>query len=163
MNQSRTFTTTIEEVRVVDWVDYDTDHEESIGGLGGWFNAHMIHGPRKINYRANGAAKIRWQYCLYDRLPPRLQRFWINLMNSHTWEDYLQALPMRERPYARGLRSAILSEEIRITGDRHQNDGWTPLFADGTVGRFSYRSWGDLMAAIYTTKKEPLTYMAFYM
>ena len=41
----------------------------------------------------------------------------------------------------------------------------TPVFDDGTVGSFSFRAWGDLMAAIWNTEENTnkYSYMDFYM
>jgi hypothetical protein len=82
----------------------------------------------------------------------------------HTWEDYLGIHNEESHPYLEALKKEIVDNNIQITGERHQYSGYgCPVFSDDTVGEFSYRSWGDLMAAIYTTEQEPLTYMAYYI
>lgn len=81
---------------------------------------------------------------------------------SMVWEDYLNAHKEGSHPYLEALKNEIKNNNLQITGESHQW-GNAPLFSDGTVGRFSYRAWGDLMAAIYSTKEKPLNYMAYYM
>jgi hypothetical protein len=41
----------------------------------------------------------------------------------------------------------------------------TPVFDDGTVGGFSFRAWGDLLAAVWNTAEgtTKYSYMSFYM
>lgn len=95
---------------------------------------------------------------------------WFNANNIHdkenptamVWEDYLAAHAQEAHPYLEALRTEILKNDLRLTGEDHQR-GNVPLFSDGTVGEFSYRAWGDLMAAVYSTKENPINYMAYYM
>lgn len=81
---------------------------------------------------------------------------------NHVWEDYVEEHKEESLPYLESLKEKIISEGLEITGAQHQN-GYCPVFSDGKIGRFSYRAWGDFMAAVYSTKEEPLTYMAYYM
>jgi predicted esterase YcpF (UPF0227 family) len=130
------------EITVIDWIRYGSDKEDApVGGMGGWFNAHLMEkfDVEKGEMKENP-----------------------NLKPPHTWEDYVGAHNKESHPYLEALKLEIVSNNIQATGDQHQNQGMTPLFSDNTVGEFSYRSWGDLMAAIYTTQEEPLTYMAYY-
>lgn len=81
------------------------------------------------------------------------------------WNDYLESLVEGRKIYAEALRNSIIQNEIRYTGDEHQNasDG-VPLFSDGTIGSFSFRAWGDLMAAIWSTEdNRNYCYMDYYM
>lgn len=80
------------------------------------------------------------------------------------WPDYERLLQREHKRYFEALRKEIIKKEIKITGDQHQRlpDG-APLFNDGTVGRFSYRAWGDLMAAIWSTEEnKDYEFMDFY-
>ena len=96
---------------------------------------------------------------------------WFNANNIHDkdnptamlWEDYIKEASKEAVPYLEALRKEITADNLQITGELHQYQRGTPLFSDGTVGEFSYRAWGDLMAAVYSTKEKPLTYMAYYM
>lgn len=78
------------------------------------------------------------------------------------WNDYLENCPVPE--YAEAIRRSVLASGDRFCGDEHQNgDNRTPLFSDGAIGTFSYRAWGDLMAAIWSTHDErDYNYMDFY-
>lgn len=82
--------------------------------------------------------------------------------DGHRWEDY--ALQTEIPAYAEAIRESVIERQLRYTGGEHQNreDG-VPLFENGTVGIFSYRAWGDLMAAIWSTKEDKdYSYMDFY-
>lgn len=54
---------------------------------------------------------------------------------------------------------------IREGGDWHQSDACgCPVFSDGTTALFSYRAWGDIMAAIWSEHDgKDYGYMDFYM
>ena len=86
---------------------------------------------------------------------------WFNSNLLHD-KDYLDAHELEAHPYLEALKSKILENHLDTTGQEHQK-GNIPLFSDDTVGEFSYRAWGDLMAAIYSTKESPLSYMEYYM
>lgn len=69
--------------------------------------------------------------------------------DGHTWQDYLDAWKPEVRPYFEAIRESVVTTGHWINGKQHQNaDDGVPLFEDGTVGQFSFRAWGDLMAAI---------------
>lgn len=81
------------------------------------------------------------------------------------WKDYLEQEPV-QREYAEAIRAAVLERNLYISGDAHQNDsgGTVPLFSDGAVATFSFRGWGDLMAAIWSEAEgRDYSYMDFYM
>jgi len=85
------------------------------------------------------------------------------------WKDFRQAFRKKEWKkegrYYKALRREILAKQIRAGGAWHQHgpDG-VPLFEDGSVALFSFRSWGDLMAAIWSSEEErDYSYMDFYM
>jgi hypothetical protein len=83
--------------------------------------------------------------------------------NGNRWADYdLQCLDDTNRPYAHALRDAIVEQQIRESGPWHQDQG-VPLFDDGTVSQFSFRAWGDFMAAVWSEHDcKDYCYMDFY-
>lgn len=78
------------------------------------------------------------------------------------WKDYVYD---ESEPHLQALRRAILKNNIKITGEKHQeDDNGVPLFEDGKVGLYTYRAWGDLMAAIWSEAEDKdYCYMDFYM
>ena len=83
---------------------------------------------------------------------------------GNRWEDYYDGMSDKLKPYALAIRESGIERGIRYTGHDHQNaeDG-VPLFEDGTVGVFSFRAWGDFMAAIWSTEdNKDYSYMDFY-
>jgi hypothetical protein len=123
-------------IKFKDWIlsnKKELYSENSLGGLGGWFNGFYLHEKDKIG-----------------------------IYKNHTWEDYVVNLTENEKAYAECLKKEILKLNIRVTGEDHQHI-MIPLFSDNTFSFFSYRAWGDLMAAIFTTDENPLTYMEYYM
>lgn len=115
--------------KVTDWIDLGESEgkEEAIGGIGGFFNAGMIHGMR--------------------------------------WKDYIEIWKDETKPYAEAIRKNVIENNIKITGEKHQSSSnGVPLFDDGKIGSFSYRAWGDLMAAIWSEEEsKDYNYMNFYM
>ena len=85
--------------------------------------------------------------------------------NGMRWRDYIGDYDNAyHKSYYEALRVNIVENNIRINGSEHQNnkDG-TPLFDDGTIGVFSFRAWGDLMAAIWSEAEDKdYHYMDFY-
>jgi len=81
------------------------------------------------------------------------------------WATYIDEAEESKRPYLEALRADILKLEIQEGGDWHQrSEQGTPLFSDGTVGKFSFRAWGDLLAAIWSEhEQKDYQYMDFYM
>ncbi len=66
------------------------------------------------------------------------------------WVDYLSEWDEAAHPYAEALRAAVLARQLHYTGRQHQqSEDGVPVFSDGTIGRFSARAWGDLMAAVW--------------
>lgn len=63
------------------------------------------------------------------------------------------------------LRAEIIRLGLREGGDWHQGDPHgVPVFSDGTVAKFSYRAWGDLLAATWASHEDvDYRYMDFYM
>ena len=82
------------------------------------------------------------------------------------WKDFIDRYDEAGVKYFNALRESILERGIRITGDEHQHGGgkYVPVFDDGWTIGFSFRAWGDLMAAIYSEKEnKDYSYMDFYM
>lgn len=81
------------------------------------------------------------------------------------WKDYIEvAAEPEDVPYLEAIRLSVLENKIRYNGFDHQNkeDG-VPLFSDGTIASFSFRGWGDLMAAIHSDFEDKnYNYMDFY-
>jgi len=140
---------------VVDWLDSDEVEGKpvSVGWMGGWFGMEP-----------------------FDKDEPGKARGLV----SHRWKDYLEALedigedlavsgealdrtlnyPVEE--YAEAIRTRVVADGIRASGNWHQEEGH-PLFSDGTVGVFSCRAWGDLLAAIWSEEEDKdYHYMNFY-
>lgn len=81
------------------------------------------------------------------------------------WKDYLAAFGEEYHPYAEAIKKNVLELRLKIGGDDHQySENGVPLFSDGKVASFSYRGWGDLMAAIWAEEEDrDYSYMDFYM
>jgi hypothetical protein len=90
---------------------------------------------------------------------------WFGLKQPNTWQDYLDSWKEPAHPYIYALRASIVERGIRWGGDWHQEaDDGTPVFSDGTVAEFSYRGWGDLLAAIWSDEDgQAYSYVNFYM
>jgi hypothetical protein len=84
--------------------------------------------------------------------------------DHHRWPDYLAHFEPDVHPYLEALKEDVLGSGRFFTGEQHQDsNAGVPLFEDGTVGKFSFRAWGDLMAAIATVKDgKDHNYMEFY-
>jgi hypothetical protein len=78
------------------------------------------------------------------------------------WSAYIANI---DKQFAPHHERAIIAKGLRRGGDWHQNsqDG-VPVFDDGAIGSFSFRAWGDLMAATWTGEDgRGYGYMDFYM
>lgn len=81
---------------------------------------------------------------------------------GHRWSDYEKAFFNKAHSHLRAIRASVLKNEIWQPGDWHQDHG-IPLFSDGTVAQFTFRAWGDLMAAIWSTELDVhMCYLDFY-
>lgn len=82
------------------------------------------------------------------------------------WKDYIERFNDVAKPYLEAIRESVISLNIRKGGNWHQSsshDG-CPLFEDNTSATFSYRAWGDLLAAIWSEHEDKdYDYMHFYM
>jgi hypothetical protein len=81
------------------------------------------------------------------------------------WHDYIDRLNESEKLYAEAFREYVVANQLKQGGDWHQNsDQGAPLFSDNTSATFSYRAWGDIMAAIWAEEEQrDYHYMDFYM
>jgi len=78
------------------------------------------------------------------------------------WKDYIDRQPQDWWVYLEAIRAEVIAKNHRFCGDIHQQMR-IPVFSDGKVGRFSYRAWGDLMAAIWAeAENNNYRYMDFY-
>ena len=87
-------------------------------------------------------------------------------VNGHNWEKYLNEFEPELHPYLEAIKESVIENNMRLTGDKHQHGvNGVPLFEDDSVACFSYRGWGDLMAAIWNTEEATTKYqyMDFYM
>lgn len=91
---------------------------------------------------------------------------WFNWeRKGNRWKDYLSEYDPIAHPYLEAIRESVLEHGLRFGGDVHQqHPEGVPLFEDNMVATFSYRAWGDLMAAIWSEAHDTdYTYMTFYM
>jgi hypothetical protein len=80
------------------------------------------------------------------------------------WSDYLERSDEKVHRHAEALRSAIIEKGIRKTGYWHQKSAHgVPVFSDGSIAEFSFRAWGDIMAATWAEKESrDYCYLDFY-
>lgn len=81
------------------------------------------------------------------------------------WEDYLSRCDPSVHHRLESLRQAIIEHDIRCTGAQHtdEGDGCIPLYEDGTITIYSWRGWGDLMAAVWSSHdNKDYHYMEFF-
>lgn len=81
------------------------------------------------------------------------------------WNNYIIDIDKRYVAHHEALRRAIIVLGLRRGGDWHQNaPNGVPVFDDGAVGTFSFRAWGDLLAAVWAEfDGRDYSYMNFYM
>jgi hypothetical protein len=84
--------------------------------------------------------------------------------NGMRWKDYIAVVNEDKLHYAEALREEIIRLKIKESGPWHQNDSnGTPVFEDNTYASFSFRAWGDLLAAIWSSEEnKDYCYMDFY-
>lgn len=85
--------------------------------------------------------------------------------NGHTWQDYENQFTDEGKVLVRELRDKIISHGIACTGEQMDSGArCIPLWDDNTVTGYSWRAWGDLMAAVHNfIDGKPHNYMEFYM
>lgn len=82
------------------------------------------------------------------------------------WEDYKNNYKKVAHKMLEELRKSIIENEIKWTGQEMQDNGYetVPLWSNGKVDTYSWRAWGDLMAAVWSTEdNKDYCYMDFYM
>jgi len=84
---------------------------------------------------------------------------------GHRWKDFVDGLDGCAAEYYEALRRELIETTLRRGGDWHQNsDRGVPVFDDGTIGLFTFRAWGDLLAAAWAEHEDQdYSYMDFYM
>ena len=72
-----------------------------------------------------------------------------SIEKGNDWSDYIASVKENAVPYYEALRDAVMTTGLRRGGDWHQSrQSGVPVFNDGAIATFSFRAWGDLMAAI---------------
>lgn len=81
------------------------------------------------------------------------------------WKDYVCLFTGEGIERVEALRRYIIDNKIKQGGDWHQSDvHGAPLFSDGKAATYSFRAWGDLLAAVWSEKEDKnYSYMSFYM
>ena len=125
-------------ITVVKWISNKdaSAREEAVGGFGGWFGYDEDNGNSQKLVKAH-----------------------------HRWKDYIAIWAPEAQPYLEAIRVSVLAKGLRLAGEQHQyTEEGVPLFNDGKVAAFSFRGWGDLMAAIWSEAEDKDDgYMDFYM
>ncbi len=79
------------------------------------------------------------------------------------WNDYINKFDDNAKPYLEAIKKEVVINKYRFGGNIHQQK-MIPLFSDYTVGIFSYRDWGRLMATIWSEEEnKDYDYTYFYM
>lgn len=81
------------------------------------------------------------------------------------WKDYLDSFIEEIHPHLEALRESIIESGIWEDGGWHQNaeEPSVPYWSDGKFGTYSFRAWGDLMAAVWSEHyNRDYCYMSFY-
>jgi hypothetical protein len=123
----------------------------------------MKRGREKIRFVSYKEAEGMPESSLYP-----LGGFFKDGMRLKNYIDAFFLKSDKPKNYCRlmSLFYAITENNIRCTGDRHQSDlvESCPVFEDGTCATYSYRAWGDLMAAVWSEyENKDYSYMDFYM
>ncbi len=90
---------------------------------------------------------------------------WFDAKEGHNWERYLNEFCKDVHQHLNMLRDDIIKREIWQCGDWHQKNNieCVPVFSDGFHFSGSYRGWGDLMAAVWSSVYNvKYNYMHFY-
>ena len=83
------------------------------------------------------------------------------------WPAFIDDIREPHQAHYEALRRSIVRNRIWEEAYWHQGqdgEAHIPVFSDGTVGSFTLRSWGDLLAAVWNTAlgRSDLGYMSFY-
>ncbi|MFD2720175.1 hypothetical protein ACFST9_15735 [Hymenobacter monticola] len=81
------------------------------------------------------------------------------------WPDYIAGYASEWYPYLEAIRQSIIERGVWAGGDWHQySDNGAPVVAGGHFMVCSFRSWGDLMAAVWSSElNRDFSYIDFYM
>lgn len=81
------------------------------------------------------------------------------------WFYYINSVEEWQRPYLEAIREEIISKAIKWTGkEMQENPKGIPVFNNGKLGLFTWRAWGDLLAAIWAESEDiDYSYIDFYM
>jgi len=81
------------------------------------------------------------------------------------WIHYINSVEEWQRPYIEAVREEIIRKGIKWTGKEMQdNPNGTPVFNNGKLGMFTWRAWGDLMAAAWAEDENvDYSYLDFYI
>lgn len=91
---------------------------------------------------------------------------WFGFKQPNTWKDYLDNFKEEAHPMLEELKRSIIENGVRCTGEEMQDRGdkVVPLWSNGKVDTYTWRAWGDLMAAVWGDHdKKNYNYMDFYM
>ncbi len=85
--------------------------------------------------------------------------------NGMRWKDYKNSYKKIAHSMLETLRKSIIENGIKCSGEAHQGySSAVPLWSNGKVDTYSFRAWGDLMAAVWSTEdNQDYNYMSFYM
>lgn len=87
-------------------------------------------------------------------------------VKGENFDEYLERYDESVHKYLIAIKEYVIAHQSYSTGEEHQySSNGIPLFTDGTISAFSWRGWGDLMAAIKNsdTGTQDYQYMDFYM
>ncbi|MBJ6111836.1 hypothetical protein JAO73_22640 [Hymenobacter sp. BT523] len=81
------------------------------------------------------------------------------------WPDYLEAYEPEWHAHLEAIRLSIVANRVWGGGDWHQESAaGAPLLSDGHYLCTTYRDWGDLLAATWSSElNRDFSYMDFYI
>lgn len=81
------------------------------------------------------------------------------------WFYYINSVKEWQRPYLEAIREEIISKGIKWTGkEMQENPKGIPVFNNGKLGLFTWRAWGDLLAATWAESEDvDYSYIDFCM
>jgi hypothetical protein len=88
-----------------------------------------------------------------------------NFKEGMRWPAYLAGYAPTWHPYVEAIRHAIIEGQVWAGGDWHQySPHGVPIVAGGHFMSCGFRSWGDLMAAVWSSAFDrDFSYLDFYM
>lgn len=72
------------------------------------------------------------------------------------WKDYIDQFNDLGVEYVEALRKEIVEKKIKRSGSWHKSETeeGAPVFSDGKAATYSYRAWGNLLAAIWSEEED---------